>query len=73
MKKRKYVAPIVVAAIIILYYAGIAAVFSQMAMTLWQRMLLIAVPLIPCGVVIYVLVQRIREIKGGEEDDLEKY
>ncbi len=25
------------------------------------------------GALIYVLIQRIREIKGGEEDDLGKY
>ena len=73
MKKRKDVAPIVVAVIMCLYYAGIAAVFSQMAMAVWEKVLLIVVPLILCGVVIYVLVQRIREINGGEEDDLENY
>ena len=37
------------------------------------KMLLILVPIGICGVVILVLVQRLRELKSDECDDLDKY
>ena len=36
-------------------------------------LLLCLIPLAVCGVAVYVLVQRIREINSGEEDDLDQY
>ena len=37
-------------------------------------MLLLAIPLVALGIgMVVVLKERIREIKSGEEDDLEKY
>ena len=42
-------------------------------MKTWLRLALVAVPLIPCCVILYVMIQRIGEIKKGEEDDLDQY
>ena len=74
MKKGKYIAPALITALLVLYYGGIAlffAAFTQLSLT--ARILLIAVPLALAGVAIGVLVQRIREIRSGEEDDLDQY
>ena len=39
----------------------------------WAKALMCLVPLAVCALAVYVLVQRVREIKSGEEDDLDQY
>ena len=72
--RKKMVAPIVVTVIILLYYAAMGcAIFLLPDMAAWLRLALIAVPLIPSCLILHVMLQRIREIKSGEEDDLNQY
>ena len=74
MKKRKYTAPIVVAVLLGLYYVGMIVMFCCVpAIAIWWKLLFCILPLSVCGGLIYVLVQRIREIRSGETDDLDKY
>ena len=74
MKKRGYLAPTLVVAFIVLYYIGMAAMFVCVpGIPGWAKALLCLIPLAVCAVAVGVLVQRIREIKSGEEDDLDKY
>lgn len=74
MRGKKYIAPVVVAALFLLYYIGIAVLFAVLThVPLVLRLLLTVGPLLLGSVVILVLVQRIREIKSGEEDDLDRY
>ena len=75
MKKRKgYLAPTLVAAFVVLYYGAMAAVFVFVPdIPGWAKALMCLIPLSICGLAIGVLVQRIREIRSGEEDDLDKY
>ena len=75
MKKRKgYLAPALVVAFIVLYYGGMAVLFAFVpGIPGWAKALMCIVPLIVCALAVYVLVQRIREIKSGEEDDLDQY
>ena len=75
MKKRKgYLAPALVVALLILYYGGMAALFVWApGIPGWAKALLCLIPLAVCAVAVGVLVQRIREIKSGEEDDLDQY
>ncbi len=74
MKKRNYAAPIIVAGCLLLYYFGIIALFVLIPGILWwAKMLLCAIPLAVCAVLIFVLVQRIRELNSGETDDLDRY
>jgi len=40
---------------------------------MWFKVTEIIVPLALIGVSIFVLIERIKEIRGGEEDDLSKY
>jgi len=58
----------------VLYYGGMAVLFAFVpGIPGWAKALMCIVPLIVCALAVYVLVQRIREIKSGEEDDLDQY
>ena len=70
----KYVAPVLIAVLLVLYYVGVAVLFAGFAeLSLPARVLLILGPLALAGVTVGVLIQRIREIGSGEEDDLDQY
>ncbi|MBE6892058.1 MAG: hypothetical protein E7481_08565 [Ruminococcaceae bacterium] len=72
MKFSKIIAPIIISAIIITYYV----IYFLFLMTLIDgvsKYLLGIIPLVLAVVMIKVCVDRIREIKKGEEDDLSKY
>ncbi|MDE6750194.1 MAG: hypothetical protein K2K21_14200 [Lachnospiraceae bacterium] len=70
---KKMIAPIVVAVIIIAYYVGVAVLFASVTgITVIIRVLMIVVPLILAAVMVGVLISRIKEIQG-EEDDLSQY
>lgn len=73
MKKRKYTAPVIIVVLLCAYYIVLALTAARLEMMLWLKILAAAVPLLLCGVAVGVLIQRIREIKSGEEDDLYKY
>ena len=74
MKKKGYLAPTLVVAFLMLYYGGMAAMFVCVpGIPGWGKALLCLIPLAVCAVAVGVLVQRIREIKSGEEDDLDQY
>ena len=74
MHKRKMIAPIVITAVIVLYYIGFACVCVVFdGIPLLFKILCGVIPLLLAGVCIYVLVERIKEIRSGEEDDLSKY
>ena len=71
--KRKMTAPIVITALVIVYffvYFGLLIHFVEIG---WLKVLLWVVPALLGAVMIGVCIQRIREIKGGEEDDLSQY
>ena len=74
MKKKGLVGAVVSALCVILYYGAAAVMFARVPdIDPLAKMLLILVPIGICGVVILVLVQRLRELKSDECDDLEKY
>ena len=67
-------APTLVVAFLMLYYGGMAAMFVCVpGIPGWAKALLCLIPLAVCAVAVGVLVQRIREIRSGEEDDLDQY
>ena len=74
MKKKGLVGAVVSALCVILYYGVAAVMFARVPdIDPLAKMLLILVPIGICGVVILVLVQRLRELKSDECDDLDKY
>ncbi len=72
--KKKMIAPILITIFVISYYifyfCVLCSVFSE------SIVLLILLGIIPISLsigMLYVCIQRIKEIKGGEEDDISKY
>ena len=71
--RKKMAAPIVITVLFVLYL--MAYVVMVILAAGWSpAMLLLTIPLVALGIgMVVVLKERIREIKSGEEDDLEKY
>lgn len=72
MKRNKYVAPIVVTVLMILYYAFYFGFLISLLEGFWRYVLGI-IPLAFAAVTVKVCMERIREIQKGEEDDLSQY
>lgn len=71
---KKMVAPIVIAILVVLYYLGFGIACMVMdEFPLAAKLLFGLIPLAFAGVSIFVLVERIKEIRSGEEDDLSQY
>ena len=74
MKKKGLWGAVLSALFVIIYYGGLLLLFAfQPEIPSWARILLCLLPLGVCGVTVLVLVQRIRELKSGETDDLNNY
>ena len=73
-KTKKLIAPIVITMIMCIYFLGIGILLLCLEeISLVIRILLVVVLTVLLAVAIVVLVQRIVEVKKGEEDDLSKY
>ncbi len=53
----------------LLFISGAITIYEPM----WLRVTGVIIPLALIGVSIFVLIERITEIRSGEEDDLSKY
>jgi hypothetical protein len=74
MHTKKMIAPIVITIVVVLYFIGFVFLFAfEDGMPLLIKVLGVAIPLLLVGACIYVLVERIKEIRSGEEDDISKY
>ena len=69
--KNKMIAPIVVS-VIILYYVVYFGILIALLDGVWKWLLGI-IPLAFSAVMLKVCIERMNEIKKGEEDDLSKY
>ena len=70
--KNKMIAPTVISVIIILYYVVYFGILIALLVGVWKWLLGI-IPLALSAVMLKVCIERINEIKKGEEDDLSKY
>ena len=70
--KKKMIAPIIVTVLMVLYYIVYFGFLISLLEGIWRYALGI-LPLVFSGVTIYVCIQRIQEIRKGEEDDLSQY
>ncbi len=70
--KKKMIAPIIITVILVLYYITYFGFLISLLNGIWKYVLGI-IPLIFSGIMIYVCIERINEIKKGEEDDISKY
>lgn len=70
---KKLIAPIVVTVLIILYYILYFCLILVSFESLAAKIFLGIVPIVLSVAILYVCIQRIKEIRSGEEDDLSKY
>ena len=68
----KMIAPIIITILFVLYYAFYFTIVIALLDGIWKLFLGI-IPIVLAVIMIYVCVQRIKEIEEGEEDDLSKY
>ena len=70
--RKKMIAPIVVSVIMILYYVVYFGFLITLFPGIWKYVLGI-LPLALSVLIVKVCIERINEIKKGEEDDISKY
>lgn len=70
--RKKMVAPIVISVIVVLYYVAYFGLLITTLDGIWKYVLGIA-PILLSAVMVKVCIERIKEIKDGEEDDISKY
>ncbi len=70
---KKLIAPIIVSVILIVYYCFFVAICLIITIPFILKLIMGIISLALAGVVIYVLVERIKEIRSGVEDDLSQY
>lgn len=75
MKKntKKLIAPVIIVAVLAVYLIAFAVMWSNVALPLLLKIAGVVIPLSLIGVGVFVLVERIKEVRSGEEDDLGKY
>ena len=70
--RKKFVAPIVVTVIMVIYYIVYFGFLMSVVTGGWKYALGI-LPFVFSGITVKVCIERICEIKKGEEDDLSQY
>ena len=70
--KKKMIAPIVVTVILVLYYVVYFGILISLLGGI-GKVILGIIPLILAAVMIKVCIERINEIRKGEEEDISKY
>ena len=72
VNKKKFIAPIVVTVLMVAYYVVYFGFLIVLLPGVWKYVLGL-LPLALSGVMVKVCIERIQEIKKGEEDDLSQY
>ena len=71
-KKNKFIAPILVTVLMVIYYVVYFGLLITLLDGIWKYLLAI-IPFAFSIVMVKVCIERINEIKEGEEDDISKY
>ncbi len=71
--KKKMIASIIITVIVIIYFFLYFGVMITLIDSIAVKIVLAFVPALLGVIMVGVCIQRIREIEGGEEDDLSKY
>jgi uncharacterized membrane protein (DUF485 family) len=70
---RKIIAPIIITILLVIYLGFFILTGLSNPFSLAIKIIGIFIPLALIGVSVFVLVERIKEIRSGEEDDLSQY
>lgn len=71
--QKKMIAPTVITVLLSAYMLTYFFVLLAVPMPTWVKVLVGLIPLAMLGASVYVFIQRIKEIRSGEEDDLSQY
>ncbi|NLI54825.1 MAG: hypothetical protein GX417_11005 [Clostridiales bacterium] len=71
--QKKMIAPVVITVLLSAYMFTYCFVLLSVPMPVWAKVLVGLIPLALLGASVAVLIQRIKEIRSGEEDDLGQY
>ena len=71
--RKKMTAPVVITVIVVLYYLLFFGMLLTVLESTLLKLLLGVIPALLAATMIGVCIERIKEIKGGEEDDLSQY
>lgn len=67
------IAPILITALLLIYFSAFIFGWSNIYAPLWVKVIGLIIPLFCMGTSIFVLIERIKEIRSDEEDDISKY
>ena len=70
---KKIIAPVIVTVILLIYYLFFFGALLTFMDSIVLKIMFGIIPALSGAVLIGVCIDRIREIKGGEEDDLSQY
>jgi len=73
MHAGKMIAPILIVAFAVSYYAMLGISLIRFSLPVAIKAVVLIVSGLVSVILIYVLIERIKEIRRGEEDDLGKY
>ncbi len=69
---KKMIAPIIITVLLVLYYVVYFGILIALLDGIW-KLVLGLIPLALCALLVKVCIERINEIRKGEEDDISKY
>jgi ABC-type nickel/cobalt efflux system permease component RcnA len=71
---KRMIAPVIITILAVLHCAAIAILFFVLDIeNVLMGIIVLAVVLVTIAISVYVLAERIKEIRSGEEDDLGNY
>lgn len=73
LKKSKIIAPIIITILLVIILGIYFVVYMLLPWAIGIKLVIGAVIFTLVGVCIFVLIERIKEIRSGEEDDLSNY
>lgn len=73
MHTKKLIAPIIIGVVLGVYYMLLVLLCLIIPIPVFAKILMAVIPLALAGVIIFVMIERINEIRSGEEDDLSQY
>ncbi len=70
---KKLIAPIIITIVGVVWLALLVITYSLIILPIIFKIIICLIPILLIFVSIAVLIERIKEIRSGEEDDLSKY
>ena len=70
---KKFIAPVIVTVLFVIYFIFYFVCLLATLESIVAKVLFGVIPLLMSLLIVYVCIQRINEIKNGEEDDISKY